>query len=635
MEKYVDFVTKALGVVIPIVAIIAVLNIPLYLTDTSLFDQQYLGLFWGLVATLIFLTNPASKKITTKGIRWYDLLAALLCFGLGIYVTIFYPKTLRLLGMPSLVHVMLGGLAVVLVLESVRRVAGLPIVIIIFVFILYTKLSHFAPSFLYNPPLSWSRLLSQLYLGGDFMLGTPLRVTVLIVFAYILFGEVLYKMGGGQFFIDIGLTTLGGFRGGPAKVSVLSSSLFGTISGSAVANVMVTGLFTIPLMKKTGYPAFFAGAVEATASNGGQIMPPVMGAAAFIMAEFLEIPYAQVAIAALVPALLYYFGLYTQLDLRAATLGLKGLPRSELPSLTNTIRKGWVFIIPLIVLVIGLFVLYLPPEVAALYATGTVTIITLLKKDTRAIWNLRMVLGLLQETTHAMMEITAIAAAVGFVVGIVGYTGLGLSFSRVLTEIAGGSLFLLAVFTAMASIILGMGMPTTAAYILLAVLAAPALVKVGVTPLLAHLFVLYFGTLSMLTPPVALAAYAAASIAGAPMMKVGYQSIRLAVAAYLVPFIWLSKPGVTLVGSMGEIIFSIFSSFVLIGAIAIAFEGHFLRKLSHFEKIVFAGAGIALIARSWYSQIFGLTLIILLVAVQIRDSRKRKLEVIREGIPSG
>jgi TRAP transporter 4TM/12TM fusion protein len=453
------------------------------------------------------------------------------------------------------------------------------------------------------------------------MLGLPLRVTVLIVFAYILFGEVLYKMGGGQFFIDIALSIMGRFRGGPAKVSVLSSSLFGTISGSAVANVMVDGWFTIPLMKKSGYSSVFAGAVEATASNGGQIMPPVMGAAAFIIAEFLEIPYAQVAIAAFVPALLYYFGLFMQLDLEAARAGLRGLPRTELPSIKKTVSKGWMFIIPLIVLVIALFVLYLSPQVAALYATGTVVVVTLLRKDIRHTWGWGMVLNLLQETTRAMLEITAIAAAVGFVVGVIGYTGLGLSFSRVLTEIAGGNLFLLAVLTAAASTILGMGMPTTAAYILLAVLAAPAMIKNGITPLLAHLFVFYFGTLSMLTPPVALAAYAAASIAGAPMMKVGYQSMRLAIAAYIVPFVWLYSPELTLTGPLGKIIFTIFTSFLGIAAVSIALERYFIRDLRWPEIVLFVGSGIILFWPNVLGQLLGLGIFLLLLFIQFRNRR--------------
>lgn len=604
---------------------IAIFDLPLYLTNTSLFIQQYLGLFWGIVTALIFLTTPASKKNSDR-IRWYDMLGALLSLGLGTYIAIFGPKILAFIAFPSMTNVILSGLAVLLLLESIRRKAGWPLLIIILVFISYAKFGSLAPSILHIKSISWSRLLSQLFVGGEFMMGMPLKVAVLIVFAFIFFGEVLFKVGGGQFFIDIAMSIMGGFRGGPAKVSVLSSSLFGTISGSAVANVMVDGWFTIPLMKRTGYPATFAGAVEATASTGGQIMPPVMGAAAFIIADFLEIPYFTVAISALVPALLYYFGLYVQLDLRAVRLGLKGLPREELPPLKKTLREGWVFIFPLIVLIVTIFILFLRPEIGALYATGVVVVVTFLKKNTRANWNWSVVWEILQETTKSMLEVAAICGGAGIVVGIVGYTGLGLSFSRLMTMMAGGNVFLLAVFTAAASTILGMGMPTTSAYILLAVLAAPAMVNLGINPLVAHMFVLYFGTLSMLTPPVCLAAYAAASIAEAPMAQVGLQSVRLAIAAYLVPFIFIYKPGLLLIGSLGDVIYAIVTTFCAIFIISVVLEGPWFKQeiTSFFIKMLLGMTAIALIVPYPLVNAFGLISVVVSSFIYLRQKKEAR-----------
>ena len=616
--RLIGMIKVALEIAIPIVGVVAILDIPLYLTNTSLFNQQYLALFWGLASTLIFITTPALKRSADKGPRWYDLLAALLSLALGLYVTIYYPRILSRLGIPSLMQMVAGGLAVVLVLESLRRIAGWAIVIIILFFLVYAKFGHFAPGILCIGEIMWSRLLSQLYLGADFMLGIPLRVAVLIVFGFILFGQVLFKTGGGEFFIELAQSLMGRYRGGPAKVAVLASSIFGTLSGSSVANVAGTGVITIPMMKKTGYPSAYAGAIEATASSGGILMPPVMGAAAFIMAEFLEISYQTVVVAAIVPALLYYFGIYMQIDLHAASNNLKGLPREQIPSFLSTIRKGWIFLIPLVVMVLVLFILYLPPSVSALYSTGAVVVVTLLGKNTRTAWSWSKIISILQGTSRAMLTMTAICAAAGLVVGIVGMTGLGLSFSRILTEMAGGSLFLLAVLTALASIILGMGMPTTAAYILLAVLAAPAMVKMGIEPILAHLFVFYFGELSMLTPPVCLAAYAASSICGAPALSVAFRAMRLAVAAYIVPFVFIVHPGIALIGTGGIIFSNIFLTLAAIAAFAFAFEGYCIKKLRLYERLLFICAAITLAWGSWGIRIIGLLIVTLLLLDQLR-----------------
>lgn len=613
---------KALGIAIPIMAIVFVLDVPLYLTGASLFNQQYMALFWSLIVALIFLTVPASKKGVAKRPRWYDWLLVVLTFIVGFYVTIFYPQILRVLGVVAPLQVVMGSLAVLLVLESTRRVAGWPIVIIVVIFILYAKFGNLIPGILQTKGLSWARLLSQLYLGADFMLGTPLKIASLIVFGFIFFGQVIFQTGGGEFLMKLAQSLMGRYRGGPAKVAVLASSLFGTVSGSAVANVATTGMVTIPLMKKSGYSSTYAGAIEATASTAGQIMPPVMGAAAFVMAEFLGVSYPTVVLVAIVPAMLYYLGVYLQIDLQAASSGLKGLPREEIPSFKETLRQGWIFIVPLIVLIITLFILFLPPGVAALYSTGALVLVTMLKKDIRDSWSWSKISSILQGTSRSLFELIAITAAAGFVVGIVSYTGLGLSLSRVLTEVAGGNLLLLALLTAITSTILGMGMPTTAAYILLAVLAAPALVSLGIEPVLAHLFVFYYGTLSMITPPVCLAAYTAASIAKAPQMPLAFRSMRLAVAAYIVPFIFLYMPGLALIGSVWEIILAIFLTVIAIILFAVVIEGYFLRKLTLLERCLFFVAGITMVVPNWYTHLIGLAIAAVVFLLHIR-SRKR------------
>jgi len=618
-----QFVQKALGVAIPVFAVIFILDIPLYLTGTSLFNQQYMALFWCLVAALIFLTTPASKKAT--GPKWYDLLLAGLSLLVGFYVTIYYYQILQGLGTPTMLQVILGCLAVLLVLESTRRVAGWPIVIIVLLFILYAKFGNLVPGILQTKGLSWPRLLSQLYLGADFMLGIPLKVACLIVFGFIFFGQVIFQTGGGEFLIKLAQSLLGRYRGGTAKVAVLASTFFGSISGSAVANVAATGMVTIPLMKRSGYSPIYSGAIEAVASTGGQIMPPVMGAAAFVMAEFLGISYPMVVVAAIVPALLYYLGAYLQIDLQAASSGLKGLPHGEIPSLKETMRQGWVFAIPLAVLIITLFVLFMPPGAAALYSIGAIVVVTFLRKETRRAWSWSKLLSILQRTSRSMFELTAICAAAGFVIGIVGYTGLGLSLSRVLIEASGGSLLLLAVLTAVTSTILGMGMPTTAAYILLAVLAAPALVSMGIEPILAHLFVFYFGTLSMLTPPVCLAAYTAASIAEAPQMPLAFRAVRLAIAGYIVPFFFLYNPGLAFIGSAGEIILAILFSVIAITLFAFGIEGYLLRKLKWLERVLYVIAAIAMFMPSWFSRLLGLAIVVPLLLVQFKK-RPRGIE---------
>lgn len=618
----VSFIKTALSIAIPAAVIAATLDIPLYLTDASMFKQQYIAFIWTLQTVLLFLIAPASKKNAGKGPRWYDVLFAVLTVPVGLYVTIYYPELLFSMSMVTPFQVVISAVALFLVLESTRRVVGWPILTIVIVFILYAKFGDMAPGIFRTKGLSWPRLLSQLYLGADSMFGTLLDITFLVIFGFILFGNFLFHTLGGEFLIRFASSIMGTYRGGAASTAVLASSLFGMLSGSAVANVASVGSITIPMMKKYGYSPIYAGGIESVASSGGQIMPPVMGAAAFVMAEFLGMSYRQVAIAAFVPAALYYIGLFIQIYLQALKRDLKGVSREGLPPLKETLRDGWVFFIPLIVLILTLFVFIMPAGSSALCAAASVIIVSLFQKKTRATWTWPALRNTLEKTSKGMLELTAICAAAGFIVGIVGYTGLGLSLSRSLTAAAGNSLFLLALYTAGASTILGMGIPTTGCYVLLAVLVAPAMTSFGVIPLVAHLFIFYFGTLSMLTPPVCLAAFTAATMAGAPLWPLALRAMQLAIAAYVVPFIMLYQPQMCLIGSTGEVILTI--SLVTIGLVAICFtiEGQFFRTLSWIERVLFALGGLGLFMSSNYLRFGGLAIVICLVAVQFATRRR-------------
>jgi len=612
-------------ITIPLVGIFFILDVPLYVAKISLFNQQFLSIFWALITALVFLTYPVSKKLPKNNPQWYDLILALITMIVGLYAAVFYPKILLGMGLVKPIEVAFGIVTTILVLESIRRIAGLPIVYIILIFILYAKFGYLIPGILGTGRISWPRLFQQLYVGADFMLGTPLRVVCQIVFAFILFGNIYLKVGGGDLIMDLSYALLGRVRGGPAKVAVVASSLFGTISGSAVANVSAVGTLTIPLMKKIGYPAYYAGAIEATGSTGGQIMPPVMGAAAFVMAEFLGIPYRQVVMVAIVPAILYYFSLFLQVDLQAIKLSLKGIPREKLPSIKETIRKGWMYFIPIFVLIYTLFTLFLSPGISALYTAVSTIIISLFKRSTRDFWTWRNILSILQSTSKAMFSVVVVCAGAGFIVGLVAYTGLGLSFSQLLTQVAGNNLLLLCVITAIASAILGMGMPTTAAYIMLAVLAAPAMVSMGVEPIIAHLFVFYFGTLSMITPPVCLSVYAAASIAEADYMKIATQAIKLGIAGFVVPFIFVFNPGLVLMGSNFTIVSDIFCAVLTILLISYSLEGYFIKQISSISKVLTFVAAICIIIPVTAIKVFGLLLTIIFFGYEFLKNRKNVL----------
>jgi TRAP transporter 4TM/12TM fusion protein len=418
-----------------------------------------------------------------------------------------------------------------------------------------------------------------------------------VVVAFIFFGQALYAVGGDRFITDVALIAMGRYRGGPAKVSVVSSALFGTVSGSAVANVAVDGAITIPLMKRSGYPAHLAAAIEAVASNGGQLTPPVMGAAAFLIAEFLNLPYGQVALAAAVPAALYYLALFTQVDLEAAKHGISGLPADQLPKLRNVMRLGWVFLMPLGFLVYALMWAGWEAGKAGMATVVLTFLVGALQKDTRP--TLRGIFKSIEDTGRTLLDIVVITALAGLVIGCLQLSGLTFKLSLILTSLSGGNVLLLLALTAVVCILLGMSLPTAVVYITLAVLVGPALAQLGVDPLAAHLFLFYFGMLSLITPPDCLATYTAAAIAQSDFWKTGWTGMRLGVAAYVVPFVFALHPALILKGSIGEILIAVIATSSGTFMIAVACAGYLFRQLDWFKCSGLCFAGLLLMLPTW------------------------------------
>jgi TRAP transporter 4TM/12TM fusion protein len=548
----------------------------------TFFKQQYLSLFLALALGSVFIAVKTYPQQVGDRVPWYDWLLALGGMAIGLYVTILYPTIAYRLGILSPDRWIFGGLALILVIEATRRVAGGTLAWLALGVILYTRFAEFMPGIFYSKSPSWARIASYLYLDSNAMLGLPIDVAAGVVVAFILFGQALYAVGGDKFLTDLALIATGRYRGGPAKVSVVSSALFGTVSGSAVANVVVDGAITIPLMKRTGFPAHMAAAIEAVASNGGQIMPPVMGAAAFLMAEFLAIPYGQVALAAAIPACLYYLALFTQIDLEAAKRGLAGLPAEQIPRFRKIIKSGWVFLIPLSILVYTLMIENWEAGKAGMIAVIVVFGVGALQKETRP--SFEKIVAALEQTGKTLLDIAVITALAGIVIGALHLSGFTFKISLLLVTLSGNNVFLLLIITALGCLFLGLPLPTTVVYITLAVLAAPALVQLGIPPLAAHLFLFYFGMVSLITPPDCLPVYIAAAMAQANFWQTGWTAMRLGIAAYIVPFIFALHPPLILMGTLKEVLIAIVTAVVGIVLLGAGCAGYLFRPLSWINR---------------------------------------------------
>ena len=554
--------------------------------------------------TLVYLLYPFRPG---KGAAWRVVDLALLAAGWSfiLYLFLNYQYIInRIIYIDdlSLWDKLFAVLCVVVVLDATRRVIGwaLPLTAILFLAyaVLFTQVKG---------PV----LLEQLYLSTDGIFGSTLGVSASYVMLFVLFGAFMEKSGTGQLFMDFAMSITGHTAGGPGKVAIVSSSLFGTVSGSAVANVMVDGPITIPLMKRTGFRPPFAAAVESVASTGGQIMPPVMGAAAFVMAEFLAVPYAQVALWALIPAILYFVGLFFAVHFEAKRHKLAGVPKSELPAFWAVMRARGHLFIPILIVLAGLLLGYSAP-LAALVAAIACLPIALMRKTTRAGITWRSVLDALVDGARNTLAVAMACACAGIVIGVVTITGLGITFTEVVIGLSQNSLVLALVLTAMAGIVLGMGMPTTPAYIVMVSLLVPALIKLGAVTPAAHMFAFYFAILSAITPPVALAVFAAAGLAKADMWQSGWEAVRMAAPIYIVPFMFVYEPSLLLIGSWTTSLTSLASATIGVMAFAAGLQGYLLaRDAKAWERIVLIAAAVMLIKPGYVTDAIGVGLLAL------------------------
>lgn len=581
-----------------------------------------------------FLLYPArSKEDKTKVniLDWVFVAISVIVWG---YI-FFNVEAIALKGgRMSQQDMILGAMAILITLEVTRRVVGPELPIVTIIFLLYAYFGRSMPGILAHRGFTITRIVSHMYMTTEGIMGTPLGVSATFVFMFILFGSFLEKTGVGKFFIDFAYALTGSTRSGPAMTSVLSSGLMGSISGSSVANTVTTGAFTIPLMKRTGYSPTYAGAVEATSSTGGQIMPPVMGAAAFIMADFTGFPYINIVRAAIIPAILYYFAVGTMVHFEACKLGIRGVPRDQLPKMGVIFKETGYLVIPLIIIIYMLIAQYTPMRAAFVGIVSAVVIALIasfIKKDN--FFTFKTILDAMDSGAKAAVGVACACACAGMIVGVVTLTGFGLRIAEVIVQVARGQLIPTLFLTMLTSIVLGMGLPTTAKYIVLATMAVPALTKLDVNLMSAHLFILYFGVVADVTPPVALAAYAGAGIAGANSMKTGVQAFKLAIGAFIIPYIFVLNPHLLMIdGVTGTTIHWIpFFQAVpniltaVIGTIGLAafVEGYFFDRTNVFERLLLLGGSLSLLVPGWITDVTGLAILIVIALIQRKRSKAR------------
>ncbi len=568
---------------------------------------------------LVFLLYPFRTKTAVNRLRVRDYLFAAFTACIGMYLTVNYMRLMETAGDYTRTDMIVGVCGTLLTLEAARRVVGTPIVIIASSFLAYAYFGAYLPGFLSHRGYSIERIVSHMYFTTEGILGIPLGVSATFIFLFILFGAFLEKTGIGKLFIDIADAIAGWAAGGPAKVAVITSALEGTISGSSVANTVGSGSFTIPMMKKLGYRPEFAGAVEAAASTGGQIMPPIMGAAAFLIAEFIGMPYIEIAKAAAIPACLYFLGIFIEVHFEAKRCGLKGKTWDQIPRFVTVLKERGHLFVPLIAIIYILMEGF-TPAYAALIGLGLSVVAGMVKKATRM--SIPDIVNALEAGARSALGVAIACATAGIIVGVVTLTGLGLKMANGLIDLAGGNLLLTMFFTMITSLILGMGVPTTANYVITATMCAPALVLLGIPLLAAHLFVFYFGIIADITPPVALAAYAGAGIARANPFWTGVTASKLAIGAFIVPYIFVLNPAMVLIGTtpylLGMNLVTACGGMFGIGA---AMIGFCLAPMSWLERALFLTGGLMLIDPGIVTDVSGLALLSVGILFQWRKQR--------------
>jgi TRAP transporter 4TM/12TM fusion protein len=580
----------------------------------------------GFVSFLGFLLIRGHKG---AGVRpsVVDCILALLSIAAPVYIISNFDDLIYRAGVtPNSMDVIIGGITVVLVIELCRRAIGWALPIITLVFIVYAMVGDYMPGLFWHKGYGPDRLISFLF-SNTSIYGVAIAISATYVYLFILFGSILQASGGGKVFIDLAWSLAGWARGGPAKMSIISSSLFGTVSGGAATNVVVDGWLTIPLMKSVGYGARFSAAVEAATSTGGQIVPPVMGAGAFLMAEFVNRPYVDIAVAAIIPSALYYISLYAMIDLEAIKRDLRGLPREQLPRLGRVLINGWHLLMPIVILIGSLAFLGMSPIRAALWASGFGIILSWLRHSSRI--GLRKGVTTLEGSAKAVIEIAATCAAAGIVIGTLSMTGLGIKFATILLSYTGGNLLVALFFCMVITLILGMGMPTTAAYVVAASVVAPGLEAMGAPKLGAHMFIFYFACISSLTPPVALAAYAAAAIARADPFQVGITSCRLVIAGFIIPFAFVYGPGLLMQGSLTMVVQNTVTALVGVVALAMAVQGWGIGRMVLPLRLLTGGSALLLIDPATITDLIGVVGLAVVAGWQLLNRRRAKAKAIR------
>jgi len=578
---------------------------------------------------LIFLLFPFKAKSDEAGegkvaeehrpITIIDISFLIFAFFIGAYVFVDYENISFRTGIPNFLDSFCSFLAILLVLEATRRVIGWAIVIICFVGFVYLTFGTHLPFYLAHTGFTFEQVINFTFFSTDGILGPALAVSATVIAVFIIFGAFLEVSGTGPLFMDTGMALFGKYRGGPAKAAVLGSCLFGMITGSQVANVAAVGVFTIPLMKKTGYKPEMAGAIEAVGSTGSMIMPPVMGAAAFIIPEMIGGTYLDVVRAAIIPGLLFYVALYMVVELQAVKLGLRGFSKSELPTLRTLFREKGHMLIPILVLIYFLVIRASTPPRAAFWGAIACILASQLRRRTRM--RFRETVSALEKGAKGTLVVAACCASAGIITGTISMAGLGERFSDILITLAGGSAILLLVLTMIASIILGLPLPPVTCYLILAVLAAPALIKAGIHPMAAHLFVFFFGTLGNISPPVAPTSFAAAGIAGSDPVRTTNLAFLISLPVWLVPYLFVYSTEILLMGQLEMILLRVLTSFIAISCMAVALQGYLLKTMGWILRLGFFAAGLFLIYPYWVTDIIGYLLIGILILIHVIASR--------------
>lgn len=626
-ENQVKTYVGAMGKFVALVAI-AFSVFQIYTAAFGVLDaqlQRAIHLAFGMF--LVYLLYPSKKAWRhDHKLHFIDVVLAIIGAATPIYIVMNYDNIIARGGLINNVDFYIGIVGVLLVVEAARRVVGIPIVCVVLLFVAYAFSGPYLPGALAHRGLNLNDLITHLYYTTEGIFGIPLGVSSTFIFLFILFGAYLESTGLGQFFIDIANAIAGWARGGPAKVAVLSSALMGTISGSSVANVATAGAFTIPMMKKLGYEKNFAGAVEASAATGGQIMPPIMGAAAFLMAEFMGIPYIEVVKAAIIPAILYFTGVWLGTHFEARKKDLRGMSRDQLPKIWEVFKEKGHLALPLAV-IIYLLVSGFTPMRAALLGIVMTIVAAMFRKSTRL--SVAQMLQGLENGARGVLGVLTACAAAGIIIGVVTATGVGLKLASTLIDISGGVLLITLAMVMVTSILLGMGVPTTANYVITSTIAAPAIIQLGVPLLAANMFVFYFGIVADITPPVALAAFAGAAIAGGNPIKTGINATKLAIAAFLVPYMFVLNPVMLMIDATPlSVATTIVTSVIGMVGVSAALIGYYIVKTAWWERILLFVGGLCLIDPRGFTDIIGFAILVAITFWQWKKGKQQKKDKI-------